>query len=72
MSLVTKPNLASVDDAYALLISHHKGLSEEESIAFNARLILILMNHIGDTAVLAEALSLTGQQTKPSRSDAVE
>ena len=39
------------------LIATHEGLSEAESHALNARLILILMNHIGDEAVLAEAIT---------------
>lgn len=58
MSLVTKRNLPDQDAAYAALIGAHKGLSEAESIALNARLILILMNHVGDPAVIDEALAL--------------
>jgi len=56
--LRTTPNLAKPDESYARLIATHDGLSEEASHALNARLILILMNHIGDDAVLAEALRL--------------
>ena len=58
MSLITTKNLADQDGAYANLIAAHKGLTEAESAALNARLILILANHIGDEAVLAEALEL--------------
>jgi hypothetical protein len=58
MSLVTKRNLSDQDAAYAALIAAHKGLSAEESTAFNARLILILMNHVGDRTVIDEALAL--------------
>lgn len=58
MSLITHKNIVDHDGAYAALIAAHKGLSEAESTALNARLILILMNHIGDGAVLAEALDL--------------
>jgi hypothetical protein len=54
--LITATNLRNPDDAYARLIAAHDGRTEPESHAFNARLILILMNHIGDEAVLAEAL----------------
>lgn len=56
--LITHPNLTRPDDSYALLIASHDGLNEAESHAMNARLILILMNHIGDDAVLAEALRI--------------
>lgn len=46
------------DDFYEALIRAHEGLSEAESHRFNARLVLILANHIGDLAVLQEALAL--------------
>ncbi|WP_299673266.1 DUF2783 domain-containing protein [uncultured Roseobacter sp.] len=54
--LITHPNMASPDDFYADLIAAHEGKSDAESEAFNARLILVLANHIGDQAVLKEAL----------------
>ena len=56
--LITAPNLTRPDDSYARLIATHDGLTEAESHALNARLILILMNHIGDDAILAEAMRL--------------
>jgi len=51
-----KANIDSPDDFYADLIDSHEGLSKEESDALNARLILILANHIGKRAILKEAL----------------
>jgi hypothetical protein len=54
-SLVTTPNLAAPDDFYEALIEAHQGLSTEESHAFNARLILVLANHIGSLSVLRQA-----------------
>jgi hypothetical protein len=56
--LITTPNLTRPDDSYARLIATHDGLTEAESHALNARLILILMNHIGDDVILAEAMRL--------------
>ena len=56
MSLNTKPNIDGPDEFYARLIQSHEGLSDDQSAAFNARLILLLANHIGDRDVLAEAL----------------
>ena len=53
--LVTAPNFASPDDFYEALIEAHQGLSTEESHAFNARLVLLLANHIGSLPVLREA-----------------
>ncbi len=54
--LKTSPNLARPDDFYAELLALHEGRSKAESDAINARLILLLANHIGDRKVLSEAL----------------
>ncbi len=62
--LTTTPNLTRPDESYAKLIAAHDGLTEAESHAMNARLILILMNHIGDPQVLAEALRLARDPTR--------
>ena len=51
-----EPNIADPDGFYDELIAAHSTLSKQESDAFNARLLLILANHIGDRAVLAAAL----------------
>ena len=56
--MIATPNLTRPDESYAQLIATHDGLSEAESHALNARLILILMNQIGDHALLAEAMRL--------------
>ena len=56
--LIITPNLRNPDEAYARLIATHDGMTEAESHALNARLVLILMNHIGDDAVLTQALEL--------------
>lgn len=58
MPLTTQPNLARPDEAYARLIAAHEGLTEAESHALNARLVLILMNHIGSHEIFEEALHL--------------
>ena len=56
-TLNTEPNLAAPDDFYEQLIASHRGLSDEESALLNAKLVLLLANHIGDGGVLAEALT---------------
>jgi hypothetical protein len=56
-SLNTAPNIADPDDFYAELLAVHEDLSKRESDALNARLILLLANHIGDREVLSEALA---------------
>ena len=59
--LVTTPNIDRPDDFYAALLSLHEGRGKEESDAVNARLILLLANHVGDMDVLREALDAAGQ-----------
>ena len=54
--LITQPNLQACDDFYEALIAAHQGLSTPESHAMNARLVLLLANHIGRQDVLLEAL----------------
>lgn len=54
--LMLTPNIDGPDDFYEDLLAIHEGRTKEESDAINARLILVLANHIGDRAVLKEAL----------------
>ncbi|MEA2625125.1 MAG: hypothetical protein QOD06_1170 [Candidatus Binatota bacterium] len=56
--LVTDVNLERPDDVYEALIDMHRGLGEEESRLVNARLILLLANHVGDLDVLREAIAI--------------
>ena len=58
MTLKREPNVADPDGLYAAIIDAHADLAEAESAALNARLVLLLANHIGDPAVLAEALTI--------------
>jgi anthranilate phosphoribosyltransferase len=57
MALERESNSPDPDALYAAILAAHEGLSESESVALNARLILLLANHIGDRAVLDEALA---------------
>jgi hypothetical protein len=56
--LNVEPNFPDPDAFYELLIDSHQDLNEEQSKMLNAQLILLLSNHIGDLAVLREALSI--------------
>lgn len=51
-----EPNLALPDDFYEALIETHRDLDVAQSQRVNARLILLLANHIGDLDVLREAM----------------
>lgn len=56
MTLTLTPNLSDADAFYDALTKSHEVLNDDESAAFNARLILILANQIGDNATLQAAL----------------
>ncbi len=58
MALSTNSNFAKPDDAFRAVVEAHRGLSEKQSADFDAALILILANHIGDIDVLREAIVL--------------
>jgi hypothetical protein len=60
--LNTSPNIADPDGFYNTLIQLHENLSAEQSQKLNARLLLLLANHIGDTAVLNDALAIAGAE----------
>jgi hypothetical protein len=56
MDLITQPNLDAPDDFYEALIDIHRDLTAEQSHALNARLILLLANHIGRLDILKQAM----------------
>ena len=55
-TLVTDPNIAAPDDFYEELIGLHRGLTDGQSALVNAKLVLLLANHIGDAGVLRAAM----------------
>lgn len=55
--LNTEPNIDAPDEFYEALIEAHAGLSDAQSAALNARLILLLANQVGDLATLKEAIA---------------
>lgn len=72
MSLNLNPNLSEPgkryfqaytpgDDFYEALIETHHDLSDEQSALVNAKLVLLLSNHIGDLSVLREAMTIARQ-----------
>ncbi len=72
MSLNLKPNFSESgkryfhaftpgDDFYEALIDTHRELTDEQSAMVNAKLVLLLANHIGDIGVLREAMAIARQ-----------
>jgi hypothetical protein len=67
--LRVEPNVATPDDLYEAIVDAHHGLTLAQSQDLNARLILLLANHIGDVDVVKEALSRAREtivETSPS------
>ena len=58
MALNRQPNIPEQDIFYAELIDAQRDLSDEQADMMIAKLALILCNHVGDRAVLAEAIAL--------------
>lgn len=58
------------DDFYEALIETHRGLSDAQSELVNAKLVLLLANHIGDISVLREALRLAREDVSPAQAQA--
>jgi len=68
MALNTQPNIDRPDDFYEALIEAHAGLTEEQSAALNARLILLLANQVGDLDTLRAALAAARDADGPAAS----
>ena len=56
-TLRTDLRLADPDDFYQQLIDMTKGLTEHEALVVNAKLVLLLANHIGNIDVLRQAIT---------------
>lgn len=56
--LRTDSRFADPDAAFRLIVEAHRGLTEAQSVALNAQLVLILANHVGEIGTLREALAL--------------
>ncbi|AXS40323.1 DUF2783 domain-containing protein [Breoghania sp. L-A4] len=56
--LITTSQLAEPDALYNALVDAHRGLDDEQSAELNAKLVLLLANHIGEPNVLAQAIAL--------------
>ena len=69
MSLQISSSIDDADGIYERLIGLHQGRSEAESLRLNARLILLLINHIGDTEIVLEAIARAGQAPDVKETD---
>jgi GTP1/Obg family GTP-binding protein len=63
--LNTEPNMEKPDQFYEELIDLHRGLTEAQSALVNAKLILLLANHIGDPYVIRAAMQSARAEVTP-------
>jgi len=68
--LNVEPNIASPDEFYEELVELHRGLSDGQSALVNAKLILLLANHIGDMDVLRAAMAAARESQDTSSATA--
>jgi len=64
MSLMLEPNISEPDEVFARLSQLFSGLDDEACAQLNAKLLLILINHIGDQKVLLEAFEKVTQSAQ--------
>ena len=63
MPLNRNPNIADPDGFYNELIESQRELNDEQADMLNAKLVLILANHVGDRELLREAIALARDNT---------
>lgn len=68
-SLTVCENLENYDDVYQVIIDMHRGMTDEESEKANAKLILLLANHIGDLEVIREAATIVRSNTPSTKAE---
>ena len=56
-ALNTQPNVERPDDLYEALLAAHRDLDDAQSAMVNAKLVLLLANHIGDAQVIEAAIA---------------
>jgi hypothetical protein len=64
MPLITNSQFKDPDAAFVMLVEARRGLSEDAAASLDAKLVLILANHIGDTGVLKDAIALAKQRAR--------
>jgi hypothetical protein len=67
MAMNTDPNIPDPDRFYEILLAAHAGLTEDESLELDSRLILLLSNQIGDLDVLAACIAAARERVLRAR-----
>ena len=66
MNLQLEPNIPDPDGFYEELIGMQRELDDEQATLFQARLLLVLANHVGDRALLTQAMQVARDAGKPA------
>jgi len=66
MPLAHDSRIDDADGFYEELITAQRELSEEDALLFQARLLLVLANHVGDREVLTEAMAVARRGLAPA------
>lgn len=69
-SLNLTPRLDDPDTLFAALVAAHEGLPPAASRRLDAKLVLLLANHIGDTNVVLDALRTAQATDEPGEEPA--
>lgn len=56
--LITTANLGDPDGVFEALMNAHRDLGPDAARRFDAKLVLLLANHIGDPAIIRQAIAL--------------
>ena len=67
--LNTELNISAPDEFYEALVDIHRFLTPEQSKLVNAKLILLLANHVGDLGVLRAAMDKAREGVTPLAQD---
>ncbi len=62
--LITASQFTDPDAAYVALVDARRGLSEQAAAALDARLVLVLANHIGDLDILQQAIAVARKDSQ--------
>lgn len=65
MPLTLTPNIDDPDGFFAELVDAQRGLDDAAAQKMLAKLVLVLANHVGNRAVLSEAIAVARAKTLP-------
>lgn len=68
-ALASDLRIADPDEIYARLVAAHRGLDARQGRVFDAKLILLLANQVGDMTAIGEAIAAAREGLPGAASD---